>query len=73
MRRRDRLAAFNERLKLAATTANAFGLAVAGIGVLRPLIDADVDPTWKIVVYIVIAVALHGLAQYIVSQVETDA
>jgi hypothetical protein len=62
MRRRDELTAYNERL----------GLAVIAVGVLRPLIDKDVGPSWGIAVYIIIAVALHAAAHYIVSQVETE-
>ena len=42
MRRRDELAAHNERVKLQATTSNAVGLAVLALGVVRPLIDPDV-------------------------------
>ena len=72
MRRRDELTAFNERVKLRATTANALGLAVAAVGVVRPLVDDTVAWTWAIVVYVIIAVALHVLANYIVSQVEID-
>ena len=39
MRRRDRLAGFNERAKLAATSVNAVGLAFIALGVVRPLVD----------------------------------
>lgn len=72
MRQRDELTAHNERMKLGATTSNALGLAVIAVGVLRPLLDTPSEPTWWIAVYIVIAVALHVLAHYIVSQVEMD-
>ena len=72
MRRRDRLLAYNERVKLRATTANALGLAVAAVGVLRPMIDETVASSWKIALYIAIAVALHALANYILSQLEID-
>ena len=72
MRRRDELTAYNERLKLGATTVNALGLAVIAVGVLRPLIDADAGPSWGIALYVVVAVVLHVLAHYIVSQVEVE-
>ncbi len=72
MRRRDSLTAHNERMKLGATTANALGLAVVAVGILRPLFDGETGFRWSFAVYALIAVALHVLAHYIVSQVETD-
>lgn len=37
----DPVAAFNERVKLRATSLNAIGLGVVAYGAIRPLIDAE--------------------------------
>ena len=73
MRRRDDLAAYNERVKIRATTANAVGLAVLALGTARPLIDDDVPITWKIGLFCFVALAGHLAANYILGRLETDA
>ena len=72
MRRRDELAAHNERVKLQATTSNAVGLAVLALGVVRPLIVPDVPIEWSIVIFGAVALAGHALAYYILKQLELD-
>lgn len=72
MRQRDRLMAHNERMKLGATTANALGLAIVAVGILRPLFDNQASATWVMAIYLMFAVAFHCLAHYVVSQVEME-
>lgn len=72
MRRRDRLAAFNERAKLAANSVNAVGLAFIGLGFVRPIVDTATELTWNTAGYLATGLALHAVAHYIVGQVETD-
>ena len=73
MRRRDPLAAHNERMKLAANSVNAVGLAVVALGVVRPLIDPAVAAGIVLVAHLVVALVMHGLAHYILGQLEIDA
>ena len=72
MRRRDRLVGFNERAKLAATSVNSVGLAFIALGVVRPLADGGDTLSLDSIGYLIAGLALHGLAHYSVSQVETD-
>jgi hypothetical protein len=72
MRQRDPVGGHNERLKLLATSINAIGLAFIALGVVRPIVDTTVSLNLDSIAYLVGALALHGLAHYIVSQVEID-
>lgn len=72
MRRRDEVGAYNERLKMLATSINAIGLGVIGLGTVRPFIDPEIGIGIAAVASIGVALVLHGTALYIVSKVETD-
>ncbi|WP_299652737.1 hypothetical protein [uncultured Jannaschia sp.] len=72
MRQRDPVGGHNERVKLLGSSINAIGLAFIALGVVRPIVDATVSLDLNSLIYLVGALALHGLAHYIVSQVEID-
>jgi hypothetical protein len=67
MRRRDELAAHNERVKLTATTINAIGLAFIALGIVRPFVDPETP-----VAVGVVGLVCHAVAHYILKQMETD-
>ena len=69
---RDKLAAFNERVKLFAGFLNATGIGLIGFAVLRPLTDIQggglgVSAWWGIV-----GLALHGAAHYVLGHLRKD-
>ena len=72
MRQRDPIGGHNERIKLLGNSINAIGLAFIALGVVRPIVDTSVSLTPDSAVYLVGALAIHGIAHYIVSQVEID-
>ena len=72
MRQRDPVGGHNERVKLLATSINAVGLAFVALGFVRPVVNADIPLSADSAAYLVGALAVHGLAHYIVSQVEID-
>ena len=72
MWRRDEVGAFNERLRMIATSINAIGLGVIGLGTVRPFIDPAVGFTLVVPASFAAALVLHGIALYIVSKVRTD-
>ena len=72
MRRRDRLGAHNERVKLGANSVNAVGLAFVALGIVRPLVDPDVNIGIAGFVFGTTGLALHALAHYILKQLETE-
>jgi len=72
MTQRDPIGGHNERSKLLGNSINAIGLAFIGLGVVRPIVDTIVSLTPDSAEYLVGALAIHGLAHYIVSQVEID-
>jgi hypothetical protein len=55
----------NERVKLAANSGNAIGLALFAIAVLRPVIEIGSDDYRVVPVWAAVGLALHGLAHYI--------
>ena len=73
MRQRDRLGAHNERVKLSANSVNAVGLAFVALGIVRPLVDPDVGLALASFVFGATGLALHGLAHYVLRQLETEA
>ena len=72
MRRRDEVGGYNERLKMIATSINAIGLGIIGLGTVRPFLDPDIGVGIAAVASLAVALVLHGVALYIVSKVETD-
>ena len=72
MWRRDRVGAFNERLKMIATSINAIGLGVIGLGTVRPFIDPQIGFTLVVPASLAASLVLHGIALYIVSKMRTD-
>ena len=73
MKPRDPLAKFNERVKLAATSVNAVGLAFVGLGFVRPLIDAEVAFGPPEMGFATIGLACHASAHYILRYLRKDA
>lgn len=69
---KDPIGAHNERMRLAGNTFNALALATFGLAVLRPLIDLDQGFATGAIAFIAVALVLHGVAYYIVSQVERE-
>jgi hypothetical protein len=59
---RDAVAVHNERMKLAASSINALGLALLALGALQPLVvnGAAPSPVWTLV-----GLALHGVSHYV--------
>ncbi len=72
MRQRDRLAAYNERVKLVATTSNAIGLAFIALGIVRPTVDPDLSIGLAGTVFGVIGLACHGASHYILKHLEME-
>jgi len=71
--RRDELAIYNERIKLRATTLNSMGLGFVGFSLIKPLIDdgpRSIGVTEAI--WIVVGVALHYVARYILGMLKTE-
>lgn len=54
------------------TSINAIGLVFVALGFVRPVVDTTVSLGIDSLVYLAGALVLHGLAHYIVSQVEID-
>ena len=72
MWRRDEVGAFNERLKMIATSINAIGLGVIGLGTVRPFINPEVGFILVVPASFAASLVLHSLALYIVNKVRTD-
>ena len=72
MRRRDEVGAHNERMKMIATSINAIGLGVIGLGTVRPFLDPEIGIGIAVGASVVVALVLHGLALYVLGKVETD-
>lgn len=68
--RRVRAKHLNERLKLAATSINTVGLTVLGAAVLVPLVGGAVSAS--AVIWILVAVALHSLAQLFLGRLRSE-
>lgn len=71
MRRRDKLAAHNERVKLMASTINAIGLAFIALGIVRPVVDPETAIGIGGIVFGVVGLVCHAVAHYILKQMET--
>ncbi len=72
-RKPDELGIYNERIRLLATATNAIALAIIGFGLLRPLFDEVILPVLRTGVWVLVGLALHGLAHYILGMIEKDA
>ncbi|ARE40003.1 hypothetical protein RGUI_1862 [Rhodovulum sp. P5] len=72
MRRRDPLAAYNERIKLRAGFLNALGLGFLGFAVLRPLVEGTFAPTALTAAFLFTGLALHVGANYILKYLEKE-
>ena len=70
MRARDRLVAFNDRVKLAATMFQALGLGFIALGAVRPLIEtgATLDAVW----WTLVGFVLIGVAHYMLGFQEKE-
>ena len=71
-RRPDELAIYNERIRLLATATNAIALAIIGFGLLRPLMDDVPLRGWRTLFWLLVGLALHGLAHYILGMIEKE-
>ena len=69
---RDRLATFNERVKLFAGFLNALGLGLIGFAVLRPLADPDGAGLGASAWWGAAGLAFHGLALYVLGRLRKD-
>ena len=72
MWQRDKIGAFNERVKLRATSINAIGLAFAAVGAVQPIVESR-QPDLDTLGWTVGALVLHAIANYIVSGVRKSA
>ena len=52
---------------------NAIALAIIGFGLLRPLFDEVILPVLRTGVWVLVGLALRGLADYILGMIEKDA
>ncbi|WP_020186657.1 hypothetical protein [Methylopila sp. 73B] len=68
--RRIRAKRINERLKLLASSVNTVGLTVLGAAVLVPFIGGTFTPA--AVVWILLAVGLHSVAQVLLSWLRSE-
>ena len=55
-----------------ATSIDAIGLGVIGLGTVRPFIDPEVGLTLVVPASFVASLVLHGIALHIVSKARTD-
>jgi Co/Zn/Cd efflux system component len=69
---RDKLVAFNERVKLFAGFLNAIGLGLIGFAVLRPLSETPSNPTWAVVWWGVIGLAMYAVSHYILERLRKE-
>lgn len=68
----DRLAAFNERVKLFSGFLNAIGIGLIGFAVLRPLTETPSDPTWAAAWWGTAGLALHAVSHYILGRMRKE-
>ena len=62
---RDKLASFNERVKLLAGFLNALGLGLIGFAVLRPLTEVPFSTAGLSISWGTLGLVMHGIALYI--------
>ena len=72
-RLRDDLAAFNERVKLIATSLNAVGLGLVGFAVLRPATDVPMTLGAVSVWWALLGLAFHVSGHYILGMLKKEA
>lgn len=70
---RDRLGAFNERVKLFCGFLNALALGLVGFAVLRPLTDDPLSLDVASAGWGLAGLAIHGLAHYFLRYVRKEA
>ena len=69
---RDRLAAFNERIKLMAGLFNALGLGLIGFAVLRPVTEIGFSVGWFSAAWGLLGLFMHGVAHYILGYIKKE-
>lgn len=69
---RDRLAAFNERVKLFAGFLNAIALGLIGFAVLRPLTETPSNPTLAALWWGIVGLAIHGVSYYVLGRIRKE-
>ncbi len=72
MRRRDPLAAYNERVKLRATFLNALAIGFLGFAFLRPLVEGTLTLNLLTLAFLATGLVLHRAADYILRYLETE-
>lgn len=68
--RRIRARRLNERLKLAASSINTVGLTLLGAAALVPLVGGLFN--WSSIVWILIALGLHLVAQFVLGRLKSE-
>ncbi|NNE52671.1 MAG: hypothetical protein HKN30_09745 [Sulfitobacter sp.] len=71
-RTRDRLATFNERVKLLAGFFNTIGLGFVGFAFIRLLVDGTIAFDPVLVAFTMTGVAMHAMAHYILRYLEFE-
>ena len=69
---RDALAAYNKRIDLLVSTANALALAFIGLAFVKPVVDGTMALRGPAAVTIAAGPAMHGLAHYITRYLEKE-
>lgn len=70
---RDRLTAYNERVKLFANFVNAIGLGLIGFAILRPVTESLSNTALSSLWWGAAGLALHGLSHYILGYIRKEA
>ena len=71
-RTRDRLATFNERVKLLAGFFNTLGLGFIGFAFIRPLVEGGFIFAPEVLLFTLTGVAMHAAAHYILRYLEKE-
>lgn len=69
---RDRLLAYNERVKMLASTANALALALVGFALIKPAVDGTIRMDGVFVLWVGLGLAFHVAAHYLLGLVERE-
>lgn len=62
---RDPISAFNERIKLIATSINALGIGLVGFAILRPITASLANVNSSMLWWILAGLAMHAISLYI--------